>query len=99
MDLDNGQRRTGRMSSCTELRLLGLVFDDVKRASAADGLVGAVEVRWRVHPPMSRWLCPDSVVRDRSWMDGSFAVAFFFQAEDGIRDVAVTGVQTCALPI
>src|SRR2546422_3234189 len=31
----------------------------------------------------SRWLC----------------VFFFFQAEDGIRDVAVTGVQTCALPI
>src|SRR2546422_7019527 len=25
--------------------------------------------------------------------------SFFFQAEDGIRDVAVTGVQTCALPI
>src|SRR2546429_5801750 len=24
---------------------------------------------------------------------------FFFQAEDGIRDVAVTGVKTCALPI
>src|SRR6266496_4592101 len=39
---------------------------------------------------------------------GSFAVArpsprryfdFFFQAEDGIRDLYVTGVQTCALPI
>ena len=27
---------------------------------------------------------------------GSF---FFFQAEDGIRDTSVTGVQTCALPI
>src|SRR2546429_3553403 len=26
-------------------------------------------------------------------------ILFFFQAEDGIRDVAVTGVQTCALPI
>src|SRR2546429_6827611 len=26
-------------------------------------------------------------------------MVFFFQAEDGIRDVAVTGVQTCALPI
>src|SRR2546430_11672437 len=25
--------------------------------------------------------------------------AFFFQAEDGIRDLTVTGVQTCALPI
>src|SRR2546422_2059864 len=28
-----------------------------------------------------------------------YVVFFFFQAEDGIRDVAVTGVQTCALPI
>src|SRR5206468_11256133 len=26
-------------------------------------------------------------------------VSFFFQAEDGIRDLIVTGVQTCALPI
>src|SRR5206468_8079184 len=26
-------------------------------------------------------------------------VGFFFQAEDGIRDLIVTGVQTCALPI
>src|SRR2546430_4703386 len=29
----------------------------------------------------------------------SRAVVFFFQAEDGIRDLTVTGVQTCALPI
>src|SRR5256886_9102287 len=27
------------------------------------------------------------------------APLFFFQAEDGIRDLTVTGVQTCALPI
>src|SRR5260370_37156058 len=27
------------------------------------------------------------------------SVCFFFQAEDGIRDSSVTGVQTCALPI
>src|SRR2546429_4955872 len=34
------------------------------------------------------------------WGYGSRACCFFFfQAEDGIRDVAVTGVQTCALPI
>src|SRR2546421_1611595 len=31
-----------------------------------------------------------------SLYDSSF---FFFQAEDGIRDLIVTGVQTCALPI
>src|SRR5690625_6841188 len=29
----------------------------------------------------------------------SFSISFFFQAEDGIRDGHVTGVQTCALPI
>ena len=32
------------------------------------------------------------------YMDRPFFV-FFFQAEDGIRDADVTGVQTCALPI
>src|SRR3712207_3043070 len=37
-------------------------------------------------------------------MRGTVVVAprmsfFFFQAEDGIRDIGVTGVQTCALPI
>src|SRR2546430_11292436 len=30
---------------------------------------------------------------------GACVVFFFFQAEDGIRDLTVTGVQTCALPI
>src|SRR3712207_5294506 len=29
----------------------------------------------------------------------SLLIFFFFQAEDGIRDIGVTGVQTCALPI
>src|SRR5690554_8225551 len=29
----------------------------------------------------------------------SLVCCFFFQAEDGIRDADVTGVQTCALPI
>src|SRR5882757_860707 len=28
-----------------------------------------------------------------------YLCSFFFQAEDGIRDIGVTGVQTCALPI
>src|SRR5256886_11029157 len=29
----------------------------------------------------------------------TYVFFFFFQAEDGIRDLTVTGVQTCALPI
>src|SRR5256886_11113985 len=39
--------------------------------------------------------------RGGSWrtIDPRVAVVFLFQAEDGIRDLTVTGVQTCALPI
>src|SRR3989441_9000123 len=33
------------------------------------------------------------------WRTYSYVFFFFFQAEDGIRDKLVTGVQTCALPI
>src|SRR5215217_8230496 len=36
------------------------------------------------------------MVFESKWICASF---FFFQAEDGIRDIGVTGVQTCALPI
>src|SRR2546423_48438 len=38
----------------------------------------------------------------RTWqtaLNTWFGLFFFFQAEDGIRDKLVTGVQTCALPI
>src|SRR2546430_7356477 len=34
-----------------------------------------------------------------SFMSYTKKLFFFFQAEDGIRDLTVTGVQTCALPI
>src|SRR5260370_25053807 len=37
-------------------------------------------------------LCDMCLARKELWV-------FFFQAEDGIRDSSVTGVQTCALPI
>src|SRR5256885_4678858 len=44
------------------------------------------------------------MLRDRSIrfiqkFHGTLLFFFFFQAEDGIRDYKVTGVQTCALPI
>src|SRR2546430_10313643 len=38
-----------------------------------------------------------SSLKDRLAQDEK--ASFFFQAEDGIRDLTVTGVQTCALPI
>src|SRR2546430_10002664 len=37
--------------------------------------------------------------RGRELLSRGQCVVFFFQAEDGIRDLTVTGVQTCALPI
>src|SRR2546430_8758699 len=42
--------------------------------------------------PLRRWC-----FRERA--SASVCFVFFFQAEDGIRDLTVTGVQTCALPI
>src|SRR5258708_24591931 len=48
---------------------------------------------------------PSLLLHTRQWMkdrvlcEGAVVVFFFFQAEDGIRDDLVTGVQTCALPI
>src|SRR2546429_1706901 len=58
---------------------------------------------------IKRYDSVDTILYGRKSYEGHVAVhsesarkhqiLFFFQAEDGIRDVAVTGVQTCALPI
>src|SRR2546430_13392276 len=49
------------------------------------------------------WKMRRTAASRREKLMGSFralvVVLFFFQAEDGIRDLTVTGVQTCALPI
>src|SRR2546429_7137493 len=47
---------------------------------------------------MSAAYCEPPRVRTTT-LGKCYRLRFFFQAEDGIRDVAVTGVQTCALPI
>src|SRR5256886_8199782 len=49
---------------------------------------------------MSASVLSASVPGSRGGVDRrSTRAFFFFQAEDGIRDLTVTGVQTCALPI
>src|SRR5471032_802010 len=45
-----------------------------------------------IRPPLQK-------LRRHAEGNGRRALFFFFQAEDGIRDRDVTGVQTCALPI
>src|SRR2546430_7568168 len=48
-------------------------------------------MRWPLPGERSRRLVPNP--------SDPAGLVFFFQAEDGIRDLTVTGVQTCALPI
>src|SRR5215813_15375358 len=55
--------------------------------------------------PLLVWLTPDLRIK-KSLLKCNWTIRkrlprciFFFQAEDGIRDADVTGVQTCALPI
>src|SRR5256886_16950478 len=43
--------------------------------------------------------CPSVKMMLSVYHVGDVVLFFFFQAEDGIRDLTVTGVQTCALPI
>src|SRR3989440_8539431 len=50
--------------------------------------------------PSRTWcIWSGSVITCIKRLMASFLCFFFFQAEDGIRDLIVTGVQTCALPI
>src|SRR6266849_3642416 len=65
--------------------------EDMARITRATGQLTEDEVnRWMISDPLflfiQRWLI-------------IYIALFFFQAEDGIRDPLVTGVQTCALPI
>src|SRR5436305_3076941 len=47
----------------------------------------------------ARPACRSVSMRNRRSSAPAYPAPFFFQAEDGIRDADVTGVQTCALPI
>src|SRR2546429_6766221 len=68
-------------------------FDEIK-AKQLVSLVIATE-------PVFDWI-KDRLGKSKKEIELPLVVSiptFFFQAEDVIRDVAVTGVQTCALPI
>src|SRR2546421_6828183 len=55
---------------------------------------------WRLRGCLSPWLLSNVIYSLLFvWSRPFIVFFFFFQAEDGIRDLIVTGVQTCALPI
>src|SRR2546430_7515004 len=71
---------------------------NVSTASAAELLVGTREI---LHAAASYYLIIQSGILPVAYLSESIftLVYVFFQAEDGIRHLTVTGVQTCALPI
>src|SRR2546422_9875752 len=81
------------MADLAHLRFEVMVAIDV----GADGLPddGRVASLLPDNPDGKQWDVQDGLPINQLEMN----FLFFFQAEDGIRDVAVTGVQTCALPI
>src|SRR5258707_4923762 len=57
-------------------------------------------VRWRLRVGSRGESCIEPTCNERRTVSYEQGYQrFFFQAEDGIRDTGVTGVQTCALPI
>src|SRR6266581_5375040 len=90
--LMNGPERR-ELCSCSALAASSLPVPDSPVMSTVDG----VSATFSMMAKMSRIdgespTMPKRPVSETSW-------GFFFQAEDGIRDGRVTGVQTCALPI
>src|SRR5260221_10668596 len=107
--LATGRRAKIRREGDDLMSMLDQAARDVviaNRILAHEGVVdayGHVSVRHPLDPTrylLSRSRAPELVERgDIVEFDLEGKSVVFFQAEDGIRDHCVTGVQTCALPI
>src|SRR5256885_11073715 len=73
---------------------------EIQRPRVRRGIVTArrVQISERLYVLLTTWSNRDASFSLRAETNRWWRV-FFFQAEDGIRDYKVTGVQTCALPI
>src|SRR5256885_7857189 len=67
-------------------------------ASAPAGGSGEVSASTNAGRSVRNASAPETQATGSKYVDVA-CTSFFFQAEDGIRDYKVTGVQTCALPI
>src|SRR6267378_7436965 len=84
----------------------GTLFDFAAAAKGCRDLLGddidRLTGRWREKQLQYTWLRAVQGRHEDFWQvtgDALDFAFFFFQAEDGIRGLYVTGVQTCALPI
>src|SRR5947209_8022998 len=67
--------------------------------AVADLDVDVIGVDWRSERSQVRSILGAGKAVQGNLDPAALFALFFFQAEDGIRDIGVTGVQTCALPI
>src|SRR6266705_2803649 len=73
-----------KKSARAVLKVHGFSYRSGSRLAAASEMITWAKAGMTVPPSTTSWVV---------------YLNFFFQAEDGIRDRTVTGVQTCALPI
>src|SRR5258707_14307816 len=102
---DGGAERLLYVGLLLSESLLGVAVPAEMAASAnTDGAARELVLQVEGWLPTAGYVPPALLRRAmfRLKMDGGGLAGtsfFFFQAEDGIRDIGVTGVQTCALPI
>src|SRR2546430_8919317 len=91
------------LGDATRLMIIDALTDGERTVGELVDLVGQAQPRISTHLACLRHC--GFVTTERRGKEVVYRLAlqgldsFFFQAEDGIRDLTVTGVQTCALPI
>src|SRR5256886_12866006 len=102
-NLTDGQRALVRISSMAAATIalqegvepiMQMVSRDRNRIGLQSDLLGAAALG--IRNVLCLWGDPPTAGNEK---EAKAVYDFFFQAEDGIRDLTVTGVQTCALPI
>src|SRR2546430_3301612 len=95
-----------RCGICEELQTVSVLLDLRSSATTPRVSIEAGASPWLTRRvltmiPPSAFVCSKtlSISSVGGCIPKATFVFFFFQAEDGIRDLTVTGVQTCALPI
>src|SRR5260221_10203137 len=93
---------TGLLAAHSQQKPIAIVLEDCHWMDSAS-LALALQVAERIAPGAiiltSRPRRTDGTDAIAELLKRQNLIRFFFQAEDGIRDHCVTGVQTCALPI
>src|SRR2546430_6628156 len=90
--------RSTRATRAEYFMLRGTAEKAVASDSSITGVIRAVKpYSGLAFGPWQRSKRP--ILGYKSIITSNAQTVFFFQAEDGIRDLTVTGVQTCALPI